>query len=75
MYGSGIDKCGNRVITLSDLEGNPNNMTNFEFVSYQSNFEFTLSSYASSGIVHEQEMMLTVTMAAMAKDKFLAALH
>ena len=34
LYGTGIDKCGNRVISLSDKEGNPNNMTNFEFISY-----------------------------------------
>lgn len=62
LYGTGIDKCGNRLISLSDKEGNPNNMTNFEFISYQNKFEFTLSSYASAGIVHEQEMMLTVTL-------------
>ena len=46
LYGTGIDKCGNRLISLSDKEGNPNNMTNFEFISYQNKFEFTLSSYA-----------------------------
>ena len=37
-------------------------MENFDFISYRNNFEFYLSSYKYSGIIHEKEMMLTVTL-------------
>jgi len=53
-YGTGKDKCGPRLVELTDSAGAALKLSNFAFkMTVADSFEFKLTSFAEAGIDHE----------------------